>query len=116
MLAFYTAGGEIDHVFFAQQAIRTLTANSAAQGYRFVATTDWDTLTDDTLNASWESGPLASLRLMRACHSQLRDGGVVVNVSSSSSVNPRPVGKLLYAMVKATINSLTRVAAMEWPS
>ena len=49
VVAFYTASGELDHVLFAQQAIRALTASSAAQGYRFTATTDWDTLTDDTL-------------------------------------------------------------------
>ena len=49
VLAFYTAGGELDHVLFAQQAIRALTANAAAHGYRFAATTDWDTLTDETL-------------------------------------------------------------------
>jgi uncharacterized protein len=49
VLAFYTAAGELDHVLFAQQAIRALTASGAAHGYRFAATTDWDTLTDDTL-------------------------------------------------------------------
>jgi uncharacterized protein len=49
VLAFYTASGELDHVLFAQQAIRALTANAAAHGYRFSATTDWDTLTDETL-------------------------------------------------------------------
>jgi type 1 glutamine amidotransferase len=49
VLAFYTAGGELDHVLFAQQAIRALTANAAAHGYRFAATTDWDTFTDETL-------------------------------------------------------------------
>jgi uncharacterized protein len=49
ILAFYTGGGELDHVLFAQQAIRVLTTNAAAQGYRFTATTDWDALDDTTL-------------------------------------------------------------------
>jgi uncharacterized protein len=49
VLAFYTAGGELDHVLFAQQAIRALTANADGHGYRFSATTDWDALSDATL-------------------------------------------------------------------
>ena len=49
VLAFFTAGGELDHVLFAQQAIRALTAKSAEAGYTFAATTDWDRLNDATL-------------------------------------------------------------------
>ena len=49
VLAFFTAGGELDHVLFAQQAIRALTAKSASDGYTFSATTDWDGLNDATL-------------------------------------------------------------------
>src|SRR4029450_3740578 len=49
VLAFFTAGGELDHVLFAQQAIRALTAKSASDGYTFSATTDWDSLNDATL-------------------------------------------------------------------
>ena len=49
VLAFFTAGGELDHVLFAQQAMRALTAEAADGGYAFAATTDWDALNDANL-------------------------------------------------------------------
>ena len=49
MLAFFTAGGELDHVLFAQQAMRALTARAADGGYAFAATTEWDDLNDTNL-------------------------------------------------------------------
>jgi type 1 glutamine amidotransferase len=49
VLAFFTAGGELDHVLFAQQAMRALGAGAAAGGYAFAATTDWDSLNDAAL-------------------------------------------------------------------
>jgi uncharacterized protein len=49
VLAFFTSGGELDHVLFAQQAMRVLGAKAADSGYRFAATSDWDALTDATL-------------------------------------------------------------------
>ncbi|AMY12024.1 Trehalose utilization [Luteitalea pratensis] len=49
VLAFFTAGGELDHVLFAQQAMRALTAGAADGGYAFAATTDWEALNDTNL-------------------------------------------------------------------
>ena len=49
VLAFFTAGGELDHVLFAQQAMRDLTARAADGGYAFAATTEWDDLNDTNL-------------------------------------------------------------------
>jgi len=49
VLAFFTSGGEIDHFFFAQQAMRALGANASAGGYSFAATSDWDALGDSNL-------------------------------------------------------------------
>src|SRR5689334_20313493 len=49
VLAFFTAGGELDHVLFAQQAMRALGADGEKDGYTFVATSDWDSLNDATL-------------------------------------------------------------------
>src|SRR6185436_8879975 len=46
VLAFFTTTGETDHHLFAQDAMRHLGANAAAQGYTFVATSDWDVLSD----------------------------------------------------------------------
>ena len=48
VLAFFTPGGELDHVLFAQQAMRAFAA-AAADGYAFTATSDWDALNDATL-------------------------------------------------------------------
>ena len=46
VLAFFTTGGETDHYLFAQDAMRRLGTNAAAQGYGFTATGDWDALSD----------------------------------------------------------------------
>jgi type 1 glutamine amidotransferase len=49
VLAFFTPGGELDHVLFAQQAMRALGVSSANGGYTFAATSDWDALNDANL-------------------------------------------------------------------
>ncbi len=49
VLAFFTVAGELDHVLFAQQAMRSLAAAAADDGDTFVASSDWDTLNDTTL-------------------------------------------------------------------
>jgi type 1 glutamine amidotransferase len=49
VLAFFTAGGEIDHYFFAQQAMRAIAAGANTGGYTFAATSDWDALSDTGL-------------------------------------------------------------------
>ena len=47
-------------------------------------------VTDEAFTACWESGPLAAFRLMKACHPYLRPGSVIINLGSSTSVNPLP--------------------------
>jgi type 1 glutamine amidotransferase len=49
ILAFFTAGGELDHVLFAQQAMRAFGASARDGGYSFAATSDWDALDDSGL-------------------------------------------------------------------
>ena len=49
VLAFFTAGGELDHVLFAQQAMRALAARAGDGGYAFAATTEWNDLNDANL-------------------------------------------------------------------
>lgn len=72
-------------------------------------------VTDAAFAAGWESGPLATLRFMRACHPHLRsNGGVIINLASRSGVKSHPVGAGAYAAVKEAIRSLTRAAAVEW--
>ena len=71
-------------------------------------------VTDEAFTACWESGPLAVFRLMKACHPHLRPGSVIINLGSSTSVNPLPTGRGVYAAAKAATVTLSRVAASEW--
>jgi NAD(P)-dependent dehydrogenase (short-subunit alcohol dehydrogenase family) len=73
-------------------------------------------LADDDVTAGWESGPMATLRFMRACHPHLVGGGVIVNMGSRAGVRPDPVNRGAYAAVKEAIRAFTRAAAMEWAS
>jgi NAD(P)-dependent dehydrogenase (short-subunit alcohol dehydrogenase family) len=73
-------------------------------------------ISEDALQACWESGPLATFRLMRACFPHLRGHGVVINLGSPTSVNPQPVGRGVYSAVKAATQTLSRVAGVEWGS
>ncbi len=72
---------------------------------------------DDTYRAGWESGPLATVRFMRACHPHLAaspHGGVVINLGSHAGVKPDPSRVGLYAGLKEEIRTLSRAAALEW--
>ena len=76
-------------------------------------------LDDDAVNAGWESGPLAALRFMRACHPYLKahdgkPGGVIINVASGAGVRPDPVRRGAYAAVKEAMRAFTSAAAVEW--
>jgi NAD(P)-dependent dehydrogenase (short-subunit alcohol dehydrogenase family) len=71
-------------------------------------------VTDEAFSACWESGPLAAFRLMKACYPHLRPGSVIINLGSSTAVNPQPTGRGVYAAAKAATQTLSRVAATEW--
>ena len=60
----------------------------------------------------WRTGPLATLRFMRACHPHLRDGGSIVNFGSGAQYAPEGYG--VYAATKDAIQAITRAAAVEW--
>ena len=60
------------------------------------------------------SGPLASLRLMRACYPYLKGDGVVINLGTAASLRQDLGGYGAYAAVKEATRSLTRAAACEW--
>ena len=74
------------------------------------------TVTDEAAQAGWESGPLATLRAMRAAHPHLAasGAGVIVNLGSRAGVRPNPAGSGVYAAVKEAIRAMTRAAAIEW--
>ncbi|MBN3790495.1 SDR family oxidoreductase [Burkholderia sp. Ac-20353] len=71
-------------------------------------------VTDDAFVAGLESGPLATLRMMRACHPHLKGDGVIVNFASSAAVRWDASGYGAYAATKEAIRALTRAAACEW--
>jgi NAD(P)-dependent dehydrogenase (short-subunit alcohol dehydrogenase family) len=60
------------------------------------------------------SGPLATLRMMRACHPHLRGDGVVVNLGTAASLRPDPIEYGCYGANKEAIRALSRAAAVEW--
>lgn len=82
-----------------------------AQEYNFGPLLD---IPFEMVEAGWQSGPVATLRFMRAAHEHLRDGGIVINVSSSAAVDNDIGGIGLYSATKAAIDSISRAAAVEW--
>lgn len=71
-------------------------------------------LTEEKFHAGWESGPLATLRLMKLCHPHLKGDGSIVNLASSAGKRWDMSGYGGYAAVKESIRALTRAAACEW--
>lgn len=51
VLAFFTLGGEIDHLMFAQEAAKVFAANAEKEGYSFAATSDWDDMSAANLKS-----------------------------------------------------------------
>lgn len=69
----------------------------------------------ETFLSAFTSGPLASFRLMNACHPFLVEGGgVIVNFGTGAGIRPDPIGYGCYAAVKEATRALSRGAAVEW--
>lgn len=71
-------------------------------------------VSDESFRAGFDTGPLATLRFMRACHPHLVGDGNVINLGTGAALRPDPVGYGAYAAVKEGIRALTRAAAVEW--
>lgn len=73
-------------------------------------------VTDDAFSAGFESGPLATFRLMKLCHPWMKKagGGVIINLASSAGVRWDMSNYGAYGSVKQAIRALTRAAAAEW--
>lgn len=71
---------------------------------------------DGAFEAGFASGPLASFRLMKACHPYFRQrgGGTIINLASSAAVRWDMSNYGAYAAVKQATRALTRAAAAEW--
>ena len=44
-----------------------------------------DDVSDEAFEAGWQSGPLATFRLMKLCRPHLRDGGVIIDLASTAA-------------------------------
>jgi NAD(P)-dependent dehydrogenase (short-subunit alcohol dehydrogenase family) len=73
-----------------------------------------DKVSDEAFSAGWESGPLATFRLMKLCHPHLKGDGNVINFGSSATKRWDMSGYGAYGAVKEAIRQLTRAAACEW--
>jgi NAD(P)-dependent dehydrogenase (short-subunit alcohol dehydrogenase family) len=71
-------------------------------------------VSDEAFAAGWESGPLATFRLMKLCHPHLKGDGNIINFGSSAAKRWDMAGYGAYAAVKEAIRQLTRAAACEW--
>ena len=71
-------------------------------------------VTDEAFAAGWESGPLASFRLMKLCHPHLKGDGNIINLASSAAMRWDAAGYGPYGAVKEAIRQITRAAACEW--
>lgn len=72
-------------------------------------------ISDESINGNWQSGPLATFRLMKMAYPYLKETkGIVINLCSSV-IKRWDVGTYgVYAAVKAATQQLTRAAANEW--
>lgn len=75
---------------------------------------DLHSVTEEAFSAGWQSGPLATLRLMKLCYPHLKGDGCIVNLASTAAKRWDMTGYGAYAAVKEAIRSLTRAAACEW--
>ncbi len=73
-----------------------------------------DGVTDEAFTAGWESGPLATFRLMKLCRPHLAGGGSIVNLGTAAGKRWDMSNYGCYAAVKEAVRSLTRAAACEW--
>ena len=71
-------------------------------------------LTEEVMNAAWQTGVMGTVRCMQACipHMLERGEGAVVNVASGAGLLA-PVGMAAYSAAQEAIRSLTRTAAVE---
>lgn len=75
-----------------------------------------DAVSDEAFTAGFESGPLASFRLMKLARPYMaaRGGGTIFNFASSAGIRWDMAGYGAYAAVKQATRALTRAAASEW--
>jgi NAD(P)-dependent dehydrogenase (short-subunit alcohol dehydrogenase family) len=75
-----------------------------------------DNLDDRQFTETFDSGPFATFRFMKAVHPimKARGGGHIVNLATSASQRWDAKGYGIYAAAKQAIRILSRTAAQEW--
>ena len=75
-----------------------------------------DQVADAAFLAGFESGPLASFRLMKLArpHMAARGGGAIFNFASSAGIRWDMANYGCYGAIKQATRALTRAAASEW--
>ncbi len=73
-------------------------------------------VSDEAFIGGFESGPLATLRLMKLAKPLMaaRGGGTIFNLASSAGIRWDMTGYGAYGAVKQAIRNLTRAGAAEW--
>jgi meso-butanediol dehydrogenase/(S,S)-butanediol dehydrogenase/diacetyl reductase len=73
-------------------------------------------VSDEAFTDGFTSGPLATFRLMKACHPHFvaRGGGAIVNLATAAAVRWDMSTYGAYAAVKQATRALTRAACAEW--
>jgi len=72
-------------------------------------------ISDEQMNGNWDSGPLATFRLMKMAYPHLIESkGNIINLCSSVMKRWDVSTYGVYAAVKAATQQLTRAAANEW--
>lgn len=71
-------------------------------------------VSDEQFSTGWESGPLATFRMMKLCYPHLKGDGCIINLASAAAKRWDMSGYGAYAATKEAIRSLTRAAACEW--
>ncbi len=71
-------------------------------------------ITDEALAAGWESGPLATFRMMKLCYPHLKGDCCIINLASTSARRWDAANYGAYAAVKEAVRAFTRAAASEW--
>ncbi|KAA1193305.1 SDR family oxidoreductase [Pseudohalioglobus sediminis] len=71
-------------------------------------------VSDEAFTAGFESGPLATMRMMKLCYPHLKGDGCIINLASAAGKRWDMSGYGAYAATKEAIRSLTRAAACEW--
>jgi len=69
---------------------------------------------EKALAAGWESGPLATFRMMKLCYPHLKGDGCIINLGSTAARRWDATNYGAYAAVKEAVRAFTRAAASEW--